>query len=208
MIGLYVTVPIACWRKGAAREFLETELLPPPSTCYGMLLSLVGEEDRNRHVGARVTVGRLGHAARSTVLRTVWRVKKKKEPQGVGENARPDFQELWCNSSLVIWLDSGEESEPPTLEQRVRVALSDPASIRRFGGLSLGESTHLVDEVRELGAGEIDGGVDTFVADVMGRYTLPVWVDHVGTSGTRFCRGNIESLSAVPDTSRLASIQP
>ena len=43
MIGLYVTVPVACFRKGLAREYLETEPLPPPSTCYGFLLSLVGE---------------------------------------------------------------------------------------------------------------------------------------------------------------------
>jgi CRISPR-associated Cas5-like protein len=42
MLGLRVTVPIACFRKGMAREYLETEMLPPPATCYGFLLSLVG----------------------------------------------------------------------------------------------------------------------------------------------------------------------
>jgi len=44
MLGIRVTVPIACFRKGLAREYLETEPLPPPATCYGFLLSLVGEE--------------------------------------------------------------------------------------------------------------------------------------------------------------------
>ena len=40
MLGVYVSVPIACFRKGLAREYLETEPLPPPATCYGFLLSL------------------------------------------------------------------------------------------------------------------------------------------------------------------------
>ena len=48
MIGLKVTVPVACFRKGFAREFWETEELPPPATCYGFLLSFVGETDRRR----------------------------------------------------------------------------------------------------------------------------------------------------------------
>jgi CRISPR-associated protein Cas5t len=30
-------VPIACFRKGLAREYLETEPLPSPATCYGFL---------------------------------------------------------------------------------------------------------------------------------------------------------------------------
>ncbi len=46
MIGVYVSVPVACFRKGFAREYLETEVLPPPATCYGFLLSLVGETER------------------------------------------------------------------------------------------------------------------------------------------------------------------
>ena len=30
MIGVSVTVPVACFRKGMAREYLETEPIPPP----------------------------------------------------------------------------------------------------------------------------------------------------------------------------------
>ena len=75
MIGLYVTVPIACFRRGLAREYLETERLPPPSTCYGFLLSLVGETRRARHVGCRVAPGLVGQPSQSVVLRTVWRCK-------------------------------------------------------------------------------------------------------------------------------------
>ena len=55
MLGIYVSVPIACFRKGVAREFLETERVPPPATCYGFLLSMVGETNRRRHIGSRVS---------------------------------------------------------------------------------------------------------------------------------------------------------
>src|SRR6478735_6990538 len=97
MLGVYVTVPIACFRKGLAREYLETEPLPPPATAYGFLLSLVGEERRVRHVGCRICV----------VLRTVWRVKK--QPLGSGGNTRPDYQQLLTQVELAFWLDSTEE---------------------------------------------------------------------------------------------------
>ena len=128
MIGLRVTVPIACWRKGHAREYLETEALPPPATCYGFLLSLVGEEDRHRHRGVRVTAGLVNSPEISVVLRTLWRVKSLKEAPGVGSNARPDYQQLVVNAELVVWCDSTAEPEPSSgLESRVGLAIREPA---------------------------------------------------------------------------------
>ena len=76
MLGVYVTVPVVCFRKGLAREYLETEPLPPPATCYGFLLSLVRETNRRRHVGCYVAPVLLNRPQTSVVLRTVWRVKK------------------------------------------------------------------------------------------------------------------------------------
>jgi CRISPR-associated protein Cas5t len=134
-----------------AREYLETEEIPPPSTCYGFLLALVGEIDRRRHVGCRVTAALIGRPELSVVLRTVWRVKNR--PLGASGNTRPDYQQLLSGIELVVWLDSaGEPPSDSTLESRVTDAL-DPArrgAIHRFGGLSLGESTHLVDSVSLL----------------------------------------------------------
>src|ERR1700685_2866094 len=106
MTGLHVTVPVACWRKGWAREYLETEELPPPATCYGFLLSLVGETDRRRHIGCRVTAGLLSQPEKSVVLRTVWRLKKAS--LGSPGNTRPDYQQLLSHIELVVWLDSNE----------------------------------------------------------------------------------------------------
>ena len=78
--------------KGLAREYLETEILPPPATCYGFLLSLVGETKRSRHIGCRVAPALLDETVQSVVLRTVWRVKKM--PLGSPGNTRPDYQQL------------------------------------------------------------------------------------------------------------------
>lgn len=195
MIGVYVTVPVACWRKGKAREYLESERLPPPSTCYGFLLSLVGETDRRAHIGARVTVSLIGQEPKqSVVLRTMWRVKKK--PLGSPGNTRPDYQQLLTGSEMVIWLDSTDEMQErdgPTLEDRVQIAL-DPrtrGTIRRFGGLSLGESTHMVNQVGRFQPRDAVG--ESFIVRERGQVTLPVWVDHVGSAGTRFVTGTIET---------------
>src|SRR5579864_6031172 len=115
MLGVYVTVPVACFRKGLAREYLETEPLPPPATCYGFLLSLVGETNRRRHVGVRVAPVLFGKPATSVVLRTVWRVKKT--PLGSPGNTRPDYQQLLTGASpespfidLMVYIESGSES--------------------------------------------------------------------------------------------------
>ncbi len=218
MIGVYVTVPVACFRKGLAREYLETEPLPPPSTCYGFLLSLVGETDRYRHIGCRIAPVLIGSPARSTILRTVWRTKSHtqgkgadKRPQymGDGNNRTPAQQELLTGVQLVLWLNSsGEELAGSSLEQRVENALTHPELLVRFGGLSLGESTHLVDEVKLFpGSAGKTGAI--FVCSERGRLTLPVWVDHVGSEGTRYVTGDLKTVSLTsPDRMQLPQIVP
>ncbi len=217
MRGLFVTAPIACFRKGLAREYLETDPLPPPATCYGFLLSLVGEFDRDRHRGARVGCTLLEDDDRglltrpSVVLRTVWRVKKK--PLGSPGNTRPDFQQLHTHTRLIVWLDSSEEpGGGPTLEERVTAALADPASVVRSGGLCLGESTHLVDEVMPWEKARDDGrlpdAAHAFLLHPTGTRTLPVWVDHVGSAGTVYVTGEFEPRSPAdpPPVDRLPRI--
>lgn len=225
MLGLKVTVPIACFRKGFAREYWETEVLPPPATCYGFLLSLVGERNRRRHIGVRVCPALLPTSPRwcetpeirddrpprwperSAVLRTLWRIKKV--PLGSRGNSRPDYQELLSGVRLALWLDSKEEDGPaPTLEERVAVALDHPEQINRSGGLSLGESTHLIDEVGRLPSDE-RGPMRAYVLHERGRLSLPVWVDHVGSAGTRYVCGDLEiSDLNEPPAERMPKIDP
>jgi CRISPR-associated protein Cas5t len=205
MLGLFVTVPIACFRKGLAREYLETEPLPPPATCYGFLLSLVGETDRHRHVGCRVAPALINKPPISVVLRTVWRVKKM--PLGSPGNTRPDYQQLLTGVELAIWLDSNEEPGEG-LETRVRHALANPETISRFGGLCLGESSHLVDQVKPLEPNSERQGTAFLLAD-RGRLTLPVWVDHVGSAGTRYVTGDLVPMALIePVRDRMPTIQP
>jgi CRISPR-associated protein Cas5t len=209
MLGLRVTVPVACFRKGLAREYLETEQLPPPATCYGFLLSLVGETDRRRHIGCRISPVILKQPDLSVVLRTVWRVKSK--PLGSSGNTRPDFQQLLTGVELVLWLDSADEApNAPTLEQRIDDAVFKKrfADISRYGGLSLGESTHLVDDVTAFHPDVKQRG-RAFVLRERGRMTLPVWVDHVGSKGTKFVTGDlVEMPLSSPNRNDLPKIEP
>ena len=160
-------------------------------------------------MGARVTCGLLRRENRkSVVLRTVWRVKNK--PLGSSGNTRPDDQELLTGVKLLVWLDSsGEQNEGPRLEARIRAAL-DPAqrgSISRFGGLSLGESTHLVDEVR-LPSEPPDRPLRTYLLKSDGLLTLPVWVDHVGSDGTRYVTGELAECPLPPELEQIPQIRP
>ena len=196
-LALRVHVPIACFRHPYARNFVETYPLAPPSTAYGMLLSMVGEERRARHIGARLALGRLRESAVSRVLRTFYRWKDAEINASV--NRAPDWQELLTDVRLVVWLSSSPQEERPTLQERVWAALNDPASVERFGGLSLGESTHLVDGVwplkdRPQGEGE---ELDLLCPDPKGDLSLPIWPDHVGSAGTRWGRFYLRPASEV-----------
>jgi len=207
-ISLYVAVPITCFRVPRAREYFETFPCPPPSTVYGMLLSMVGEVDRRAHEGAEIAVGLMTKPAYSVVLRTLWRVKSKKYGPGLGENRRPDFQELLTDVGLAVWVRQGkDEVASPSLAERVNAALDNPAGISRFGGLSLGESTHLVDEVRRLNSGK---KAELLVGEDEGDLSLPIWPDHVG-SKTRWGQYRIvdfEVSNELPEAAWTAITRP
>jgi len=123
---------------------------------------------------------------------------------------------LLTGVELVLWLDSSGEiaTGTPSLEQRLTAGLQNPQSIDRFGGLSLGESTHLVDEFWILDPAHQDrlGGrtARVYLLEPRGRLTLPVWVDHVGGARTRFVTGTLQESPAVecPSVALLPRIDP
>jgi len=190
-----VVVPIANFRVAQAREFAETYTVPPPATLYGMLLSLVGEADRRRHIGAAVALAMMKSGERSVVLRTMRRVKSKKTSTDP-ENARPDYQELLTGLDLIVWVSAGSEEGQPLVD-RVQTALAGPHSVVRFGGLSLGESRNLIDEVRSIAA-ESPLDAEWLMPDENGALSLPVWVDHVGSRGTRFLSYQLRRCTLIP----------
>jgi CRISPR-associated protein Cas5t len=175
-VSLRLTVPVCGFRKGFAREYFETEETPPPSTLYGFLLSLVGEEDRRRYLGARLAYALLSLPELSLVLRTAWRIKEK-SPPGLGSNRRPDYQEILTGLELGIWVGPGE------LAQRLKEAAANPQAIVRYGGLSLGESRDLINDLDWFPAWPKREAL-WLAADPQGDLPLPLWVDHVGSKGT------------------------
>lgn len=91
------------------------------------------------------------------------------------------------------------------------MAIESPNEINRFGGLSLGESTHMVNDVSVFDAERHtnDGASDfqLFLQNERGRLTLPVWVDHVGSAGTVYITGNLETAgTSAPEVSRIPRI--
>jgi len=207
---LYVSVPVAGFRVAQAREYWETYPCPPPSTVYGMLLSLVGEPDRLVHRGAELSIALVSEPEASVLLRTQWRVKDKAVGPGLGANKRPDFQELLSDVRVAVWLRPGsEETARPSLFARVQAALKRPQELSRFGGLSLGESTHLVNEVREW-RGEDIGVGRVLIPDNRGDLSLPIWPDHVGSRGTRWGQFRLKEspIEAQPDEQTWISVKP
>ncbi len=193
VIGLSVEAPVASFRMPYAREFAESYEIPPPATVYGMLLSLVGEENRYLHVGVRIAIARPAGSEpdRSVVLRTFRRIKKK--PVSDPTNARPDFQEVLTGIRVAVWVDSSAEiNNRQTLVERLKVAFSAPETVQRFGGLSLGESRDLVDAVSllpdETASGEhpfrLGASCQWLEKDDLGSLAMPLWVDHVGSAKT------------------------
>lgn len=193
MITLEVEVPIACFRQSRAREYAETYSVPPPSTVYGMLLSMVGEIDRYRYLGTKLAIAMLSAPQKSTVIRTFRRFKRKEinDPS----NARPDYQELLTDIRLVVWVSAASASEQPTLSERLRLAFEHPEAVDRFGGLCLGESRDLINAVTLLSSAYQGEALRWLLQDADGVLTLPIWVDHVGSQDTRWRRYTLQQPS-------------
>jgi CRISPR-associated protein Cas5t len=189
VLTLQIEVPIACFRQSNAREYAQTYPAPPPSTVYGMLLSVVGEMNRHLHCGTKIAIALLNKPRKSTLIRTFRRFKRKDIHDPV--NSRPDYQELLTEIEFIIWIDSQQDKSQPTLSQRLQQALTNPDSISRFGGLCLGESRDLVNSISLLPQNHQNQFLQWLVQDEDGLLTLPYWVDHVGSKGTRWQRYSI-----------------
>ncbi|MDJ0596217.1 MAG: type I-MYXAN CRISPR-associated protein Cas5/Cmx5/DevS [Pleurocapsa sp. MO_226.B13] len=200
MIILRVDVPIASFPTSRSREYRDTYPVPPPSTVYGMLLSLVGETDRYKHCGIKIAIALLSEPAKSITLRTMRRFKRKKLDHK--ENTRPDFQEILTGIELIIWVDKGEDKTKPSLCDRITEAFTNPSSISRFGTLCLGESRDLVNSVDLVT--EIDSNLtlNYLLQDEYGDLSLPYWVDYLSSNSTQWLRYSLErrSLTIPPDS--------
>src|SRR5262245_5077895 len=192
VITLRVEVPYASFRKSYARSFAETYPLPPPATVYGMLLSLVGERFRRRHVGVRLAFAYKRVPQIATTLRKLSRYKYGVPGKQAKLGNAPDFIETLCGIDFLCWVDSsGEGTAGQTLEQRIITALTTPESIDRYGILCLGLSDDAVNDVQLCET--IEGEWYRLIPDNMGAIELPVLVDHVGAANTRWQRYQLDT---------------
>ena len=206
-LALKIDVPIASFPTSRSREYRETYPVPPPSTVYGMLLSIVGETDRYKHCGVKIAIALLSEPAKSITLRKTRRFKYKKLDRK--ENTRPDFQEILTGMELMIWVDKGEDRATPNLCDRITEVFDNPSSVNRFGALCLGESRDLVNSVDLIT--EIDSNLTLkyLIQDKYGDLSLPYWVDYVGSKNTHWLRYSLENRSRSAEASlRSQTIPP
>lgn len=186
MDALYVECPCTSFPRSFARYYKETYLYPPPSTIYGFLLSLVGEENLTAHLGVKLAIGIIGDSPPiSRIVRKQRHHKFSKTHMGTyptSQFSKPNFQELLTDLKIVIKLDSTYESALVKLDTRVAIALSCPEQINRFGGLSLGESWSLINGIRNYRIE--DGTIQWLFKDNRGLIGLPIWIDRQTTQGT------------------------
>ena len=197
-VWLAVSVPIASFAVPFAREFAESYPFPPPTTVYGMLLSYVGETNRLQYEGSEILVAVTSLAAPSVILRKTRRVKST--DLNSKENSRPDYQTLLSGMNFIVGVRDRARSRGDGLDDQIRHAYSHPSAVQRFGGLSCGESHNLVDTVDVLEWCEIvhrygDAEVWMLAPDADGEWSVPVWVDHVGSSGTVWARASFRTAS-------------
>ncbi|MBM4288588.1 MAG: type I-MYXAN CRISPR-associated protein Cas5/Cmx5/DevS, partial [Deltaproteobacteria bacterium] len=145
---LFVEVPVCAFRPHWSREYQDTYPFPPPSTVYGMLLSLAGVDwqQKGKYAGVHMALALEGEPKQSRVLRKFRRFSASKVVDPFTFR-RPDYQDLLLWLKLWVWIHDGEAQA--SLVEKVRISLT-PAhrgEIQRYGGLSLGESSHLINDV-------------------------------------------------------------
>ena len=209
---LYLECPFTSFPRSFARDYKETYLYPPPSTVYGFLLSLVGEENLTAHLGVKLAIGIIGDTP--PISRIVRKQRNHKFSNGGAEHkkrvekygegfyptsqfSKPNFQELLTDLKIVIKLDSNHESATVKLDERVAIALSSPDQITRFGGLCLGESWALVNGIRIYRPE--DGLIKWLFQDNRGLIALPVWINRQTSQG-KFQRFSVVEYQEFDDT--------
>ena len=179
---LFVDVPMASFRPMWSREYQETYPAPPPSTIYGMLLSLVGtdREQKNDYAGVKLAVALKDQPEIGRIFRKFRRVAQSKKNADPLTDRRPDYQELVLWLKFWLWVDGSEAKNP--LTERICEALDreQRKTITRHGALCLGESSHMVNEIKfAVGDAAPEENEGRFlVRDKTGFLTMPVWTDH------------------------------
>jgi CRISPR-associated protein Cas5t len=103
----------------------------------------------------------------------------------------------------------GNDPSDPCLADRIRDALANwCADVTREGGLSLGESSYLVDAISCRQSPPSEKEMVFLIPDKMtGFYSLPVWVDHANPLNTVPWRFRLSEPMPVEDGLKTAWFQ-
>lgn len=182
---LRIELPIASFRPYEGRDYQETYPAPPPATVAGMLFSLCGLErdEVEDYMGFTLAIGVNHDDPPSSVLRKMRR-DPSSNPSGEPQ-FRPDYQELLFD--LMVWCIV-RDGPNKSITKLIREALVHPERIERYGSLSMGESSFVVDSVSEVG--DIPEPLFVLSPNEQGYYSMPVWVDF--TNRTRTVRARFD----------------
>lgn len=111
MIILHIESAYASFRQSYARSLGETYEFVPPSTVYGMLLSLVGEYDRRRHLGVKLAFAYKSIPPVSKSLRQASPLKYGLTDSETGPGAFMDTFETLSDIDFYCWVNSESEHE-------------------------------------------------------------------------------------------------
>ena len=189
MIFLEITAPFASFKHSYSREYSGSYSYPPPSTIYGCLLSLVGETDMQRHRGVKIAIALASKPQSSIVMRTTRRLKNA--DLNSPSNSKPDFQEILSGIKIIVGVDSSEDIN--NLENRIIQALTNPETIERFGGLSLGESRDLLDDIQIVE--KPSESLQWLTKNNKGKIKLPLLVDYLGSKNTKIEKFSLDNYS-------------
>lgn len=209
MIALRFEAPFGSFRTSFARSYAETYVLPPPSTIYGMLLSLVGERQRRSHLDVRIAIAFERQPRLATVLKKLSRYKYGVPSKQSSKGNAPDYVEVLCGIQGHVFIDSSREPAFPKLEERITQAIDSPEHVDRTGLLCLGLSDDMVDLSR-FNPDKHRPPNHWLTPDNTGSIELPVWVDHVGSANTRWRRFRLTNANGerAPSDDLWISIQP
>ena len=189
MIFLEITAPFASFKHSYSREYSGSYYYPPPSTIYGLLLSLVGETDMQRHREVKMAIALASKPQSSIVMRTMRRLKNA--DINSPSNSKPDFQEILSGIKIVVGIDSSEDTS--NLESKIIEALTSSEKIERFGGLSLGESRDLIDDIQIIK--KPSESLQWLTHNKKGKIKLPITVDYFGSKNTKIEKFSLDDFS-------------
>lgn len=179
---LFVDVPMASFRPMWSREYQETYPAPPPSTIYGMLLSLIGveREEKSKHAGVEIALALQDQSESGRIFRKFRRVAQARKDTDPLTDRRPDYQELVLWLKFWLWVIDSKAENPLTKKISEALDKKQRKSITRHGALCLGESTHMLNEIKlAIGDANPTGREGRFlVRDKTGFLTMPIWTDH------------------------------